>query len=368
MTTDDWVVLAMLWWRGRGRAAIARWLSDPAGAAQSGRDPDVSLGRALARIEASLAAPDRLTGARAAARSALESAKAAGMTVVPWSDPRYPTMLAAIQDPPPVLWIRGRVEALHAPAVAIVGSRAGSTYAREVGRALGSALAARGVTVVSGLARGVDASAHQGALAAEGRTAAVLGSSVDIVYPREHTGLAADVVRRGALVSELPPGTMPRPSHFPQRNRLISGLSRAVVVVEATERSGSLITARLALEQGREVMAVPGNALSGRNRGAHALIKDGAKLVEGVDDILEEIGPAPVEAGPSRPGAEDPVLRHLARGDSYDLDELIALSGIDGPRLLPRLLEHELAGRLARIAGGRFSRTAEGATLRGLDP
>jgi DNA processing protein len=368
MTTDDWVVLAMLWWRGRGRTAIARWLSDPAGAAQSGRDADVSLGRTLARIDASLAAPDRLTGARAAARSALQSASAAGMTVVPWSDTRYPTMLAAIQDPPPVLWIRGRVEALHAPAVAIVGSRAGSAYAREVGRELGSALAARGVTVVSGLARGVDASAHQGALAAEGRTVAVLGSSVDIVYPPDHTGLATDVVRRGAVVSELPPGTMPRPSHFPLRNRLISGLSRAVVVVEATERSGSLITARLALEQGREVMAVPGNVLSGRNRGAHALIKDGAKLVEDVDDILEEIGPAPVDAGSSRPDAEDPVLRHLARGDSYDLDELIALSGIDGPRLLPRLLEHELAGRLARIGGGRFSRTAEGAMPRGLDP
>ena len=368
MTTDDWVVLAMLWWRGRGRTAIARWLSDPAGAAQSGRDADVSLGRTLARIDASLAAPDRLTGARAAARSALQSASAAGMTVVPWSDTRYPTMLAAIQDPPPVLWIRGRVEALHAPAVAIVGSRAGSAYARDVGRELGSALAARAVTVVSGLARGVDASAHQGALAAEGRTVAVLGSSVDIVYPPEHIGLATDVVRRGAVVSELPPGTMPRPSHFPLRNRLISGLSRAVVVVEATERSGSLITARLALEQGREVMAVPGNVLSGRNRGAHALIKDGAKLVEDVDDILEEIGPAPVDAGSSRPGAEDPVLRHLARGDSYDLDELIALSGIDGPRLLPRLLEHEFAGRLARIGGGRFSRTAEGAMPRGLDP
>jgi DNA processing protein len=215
MTTDDWVVLAMLWWRGRGRTAIARWLSDPAGAAQSGRDADVSLGRTLARIDASLAAPDRLTGARAAARSALQSASAAGMTVVPWSDTRYPTMLAAIQDPPPVLWIRGRVEALHAPAVAIVGSRAGSAYARDVGRELGSALAARAVTVVSGLARGVDASAHQGALAAEGRTVAVLGSSVDIVYPPEHTGLATDVVRRGAMVSECRQARCPDHRTFP---------------------------------------------------------------------------------------------------------------------------------------------------------
>tara|TARA_B110000116_G_scaffold246913_1_gene238974 strand:- start:2737 stop:3177 length:441 start_codon:yes stop_codon:yes gene_type:complete len=139
------------------------------------------------------------------------------------------------------------------------------------------------------------------------------------------------------------------------RNRIISGLSRAVVVVEAAERSGSLITARLALEQGREVMAVPGNALSGRNRGAHALIKDGAKLVERVDDILEEIGPAP-SAERTPPTPLDPLLRQLAPGDSYDLDELIALSGLDGPRLLPHLLSLELDGRLARVAGGRFRR------------
>ncbi len=356
MTTDDWVAVAMMWWRGGGRAAIARWLSDPAGAARIGQEPGGSLRTAMATIDARLAAPDRVAGARAAAHHALQAARSAGMTVLPWSDSRYPTMLAAIPDPPPVLWLRGCAEALQTPSVAIVGSRAGSAYAREVGQELGSALASRGVTVVSGLARGVDASAHRGALAVDGRTVAVLGSSVDIVYPPEHTSLATDVVRRGALVSELPPGTMPRPSHFPLRNRLISGLSRAVVVVEAAERSGSLITARLALEQGREVMAVPGNVLSGRNRGAHALIKDGAKLVEHVDDILEEIGPAPADAPTARP-SEDPVLRHLARGDSYDFDELIALSGLDGPRLLPRLLELELDGRLARGAGGRFRRT-----------
>ena len=223
-----------------------------------------------------------------------------------------------------------------------------------------SSLAQRGVTVVSGLARGVDSAAHLGALAVRGRTVGVLGSGVDIVYPPEHTGLARDVLRRGALVSELPPGTTPRPAYFPQRNRLISGLSRAVVVVEASERSGSLITARLALEQGREVMAVPGNVLTGRNRGAHALLKDGAKVVEDVDDILEGIRPAGRVAGdaPAKGVAsQDPVLRHLSRGESYDLDDLIALSGLDGPRLLPRLLELELAGRVARREGGRFVQT-----------
>ena len=210
------------------------------------------------------------------------------------------------------------------------------------------------------LARGVDSAAHRGALAVDGRTVGVLGSGVDIVYPPEHSGLARDVVRRGALVSELPPGTTPRPAYFPQRNRLISGLSRAVVVVEASTRSGSLITARLALEQGREVMAVPGNVLNGRNRGAHALLKDGAKVVEDVADILEEIGLVGTQARDTRVDervSEDPVLRHLSRGESYDLDDLIALSGLDGPRLLPRLLELELAGRVARRDGGRFHRT-----------
>lgn len=355
MTTDDWVVLSMLWWHGRGRAAIARWLSDPAGAAHTSAHPPIPLASVLAEIDSSLSVPHRLERARADATEAMRAARVAGMHILTWSDTGYPTLLATIADPPPVLWIRGQVDALRTPAVAVVGSRAGSAYAREVGRELGSALAARGVTVVSGLARGIDAAAHQGALAADGRTVAVMGSSVDIVYPPEHTGLVAAVTGRGAVVSELPPGTGPRPAHFPMRNRLISGLSRAVVVVEAAERSGSLITARLALEQGREVMAVPGNALSGRNRGAHALIKDGAKLVETVDDILVEIGPAPAEeCRPSMPS--DPVLRQLAPGDSYDLDELIALSGLDGPRLLPHLLSLELEGRLARVPGGRFRR------------
>ena len=321
---------------------------------------DASLETVTAVIDAGLAAPGRLGRARAAARVALEAAHAGGIVAVPWSDRRYPTALAAIADPPPVLWLRGDPEALRAPAVAIVGSRAGSSYARDVGRELGSGLARHGVTVVSGLARGVDSAAHRGALVAAGRTVAVLGSGVDIVYPPEHSGLAHDVARRGALLSELPPGTAPKPAHFPQRNRLISGLSLAVVVVEASVRSGSLITARLALEQGREVMAVPGNVLSGRNRGAHALLKDGAKVVEDVDDILEEIRPAGLgirETPAAGPVPDDPVLRHLARGESYDLDDLIALSGLEGRRLLPRLLELELEGRVARRDGGRFVRT-----------
>ena len=357
MTLADWVALAMLWWKGGGRPAIVRWLVEPGRMAAGSR---ATLETVAAAIDPGFAASGRLTRARAAAQVALETARACGITAVPWSDTRYPTSLAVIADPPPVLWIRGDPDALRAPAVAIVGSRAGSAYARDVGRELGSGLAQRGVTVVSGLARGVDSAAHRGALAVDGCTVGVLGSGVDIVYPPEHSELARDMVRRGALVSELPPGTTPRPAYFPQRNRLISGLSRAVVVVEASERSGSLITARLALEQGREVMAVPGNVLNGRNRGAHALLKDGAKVVEDVDDILEEIEPAGRVAWDTRTDgvvSEDPVLRHLSRGESYDLDDLIALSGLDGPRLLPRLLELELAGRVARRDGGRFVRT-----------
>ena len=189
-----------------------------------------------------------------------------------------------------MLWTRGAIDVLNRPAVAIVGARAASPYGLSVAGRLASDLAAAGVVVVSGLARGVDSAAHRGALAARGTTIAVLGSGVDVVYPPEHAPLAAEIAASGAVISELTPGAAPLPQFFPQRNRIISGLSRAVVVIEAGEQSGSLITARLALEQGREVLAVPGNVLSGRNRGAHGLLRDGAKIVESADDILEELG------------------------------------------------------------------------------
>ena len=240
MTLDDWVALAMLWWKGGGRSAIVRWLVEPRGAGRMVEGARATLETVAAAIDPGLAASGRLDRARAAAQIALETAHAGGITAVPWSDTRYPTALAAIADPPPVLWIRGDPAALRVSSVAIVGSRAGSAYARDVGRELGSGLARRGVTVVSGLARGVDSAAHRGALGADGRTVGVLGSGVDIVYPPEYSRLARDMVRRGALVSELPPATTPRPAYFPQRNRLISGLSRAVVVVEASARSGVL--------------------------------------------------------------------------------------------------------------------------------
>jgi DNA processing protein len=298
-----------------------------------------------------------------AARAVRMRAHAAGMHVLAWDAARFPAALLATSDVPPVLWYRGNLDALQAPAVAVVGSRAASAVALETAERLGADLAARGITVVSGLARGVDSAAHRGALQT-GRTIAVLGSAVDHIYPSEHVTLACDIARAGLVVSEYPPGTPPLAFHFPMRNRIISGLSRAVVVIEATEKSGSLITASYALEQGREVMAVPGNVLSGRNRGAHALIRDGAKIVECADDIVEELGWASVPAAPVDQASSDaqastsgdPLLRVMHQGEAYDLDALAMASGVTAVRLLPRLLELELCGLVQRVEGGRFRR------------
>lgn len=288
------------------------------------------------------------------------------ISAIPRGDLRFPTALAAIHDPPDTLWVTGESDALRAPCVAIVGSRAASPYALEVARRLGADLARRNVAVVSGMARGVDSAAHRGALEAGGITIAVFGCGVDVIYPAEHRSLADRILERGALVSEFPPGTPPRREHFPQRNRIISGLSLAVVIVEAAEGSGSLITADFAMEQGRTVLAVPGNVLGGRNFGAHALLRDGAKLVECVDDILEELPPGlraeglglgeREESKPLKPASHDPVLRAMEEGDSYDLDEISDRSGVDRMKLLPRLLELELAGAVRRVEGGRFVR------------
>ena len=297
------------------------------------------------------------------ARTVRHRAESSGMGVLPWNDPRFPSCLLAIGDAPPVLWFRGLLETFNAPAVAIVGSRAASPPALATATQLAADLAAKGIVVVSGLARGVDSAAHRGALQS-GRTIAVLGSGLDRIYPREHRTLAEAIGRNGLVVSEYPPGTPALAFHFPMRNRLISGLSRAVVVVEANEKSGSLITAGCALEQGREVMAVPGLVLSGRNRGAHALIRDGAKIVESADDIVEELGWAdrmgrPVSGLTSNSASmtsKDPLLHVMEDGQAYDLDALVAATGQSGVRLLPRLLELELEGLVHRIEGGRFIR------------
>ncbi len=326
--------------------------------------PGLASAALVAETLARLALPgDCLAAADRQAAEALDAARRAGLEAIGWRDVRYPRLLAEIHDPPPVLWMRGDPAALAVPAVALVGARAASAAAIETARTLAADLARRGVAVVSGLARGVDSAAHEGALHGGGVTVAVLGSGADRMYPPEHEALARAIeARRGAIVSELPPGAPPRPEHFPARNRIISGLSRAVVIVQAAERSGSLITARCALEQGRDVMAVPGLVLSGRNHGAHALIKDGAKLVETVDDILEELpGLGQVPAAEDDSGKclfENDLSQTMPVGEPCTLDELAERTGLGAGVLLGRLLELELDGWVARAEGGRFVRVA----------
>jgi DNA processing protein len=325
--------------------------------------PEELLSR-LARLwhEEPAALARKLTETRDAAEAAIARGASSGLTPILWREATYPPMLAAIYDPPPVVWYRGDVSVLARPSIALVGARAGSTYALDVAERLGEGLVRRGFAVASGLARGVDGAAHRGAISGGGPTVAVLGSGADVIYPAEHRDLAEEVVRSGAILSEHPPGSGPRPEHFPLRNRIISGLSLAVVVIEASEKSGSLITARSALEQGREVMAVPGNVLSARNRGSHALLKDGAKLVEGVDDILEGLGVwAQPDADADRNTLIDqPLLSRMEDGEGYALEDLEALTGLPAPALLARLLELEMAGQVVRREAGRFMRLAKG--------
>jgi DNA processing protein len=302
----------------------------------------------------------RLETLRSRARAAVDRAKTLGITIVTAGEPAYPTWLGQIPDPPIVLWVRGCVEWLERPGVAIVGSRRASPAGLASAMHLAREVSRSGLVVTSGLARGIDGAAHRGALDAGGPTVAVLGNGPDLVYPAEHRALSAAILEQGALVSEFPPGTRSFASHFPLRNRIISGLSRAVVVVEANERSGSLITARAALEQGRDVLAVPGPVAGGGHRGCHSLIKDGARLVESVEDILEEIRWARPAAPRVEPGDKDKEVSHLEKvirpGEIVTLEELAARSGLPGPVLLAALGRLEVAGRIVRMAGGTFAR------------
>lgn len=300
--------------------------------------------------------PAAIATARAWADRALERAAKTGLTPIPVHDERYPPWLRQIVDPPIVIWVNGVLPDPMQTAVAVVGSRHATPTGLALGRQLGEGLAEAGLLVVSGLARGVDGVSHEGALAAGGKTLGVLGCGADVIYPAEHRDLTARVAASGGVVSELLPGTTPKPQYFPLRNRIIAGLSRAVVVIEAGFQSGSLITARMALEQGRDVLAVPGNVLSGRNRGCHALIKDGARLVETVGDVLEELGWA--HAGDSRPGNGDKLLKisalesKMAAGETYDADGLAAITGWAPSQLLAELATLEINGRLVRVPGG----------------
>lgn len=282
-----------------------------------------------------------------------------GQGAVPWcfrmdcihlGTTEYPALLPEISDPPASLWTRGDRSILSATVVAVIGARNASHEGLIAAGEIAFDLARAGIVVASGLARGIDSAAHRGALDGGGKTIAVLGTGIDRVYPAENDRLTERIAASGLLLTEFPPGTLPQDWHFPKRNRIISGLSRAVVVVEAMERSGSLITARLAADQGRDVMAVPGTFVGGRNRGANALLRDGAKLVESAVDILQELGldGTLAQRGP---------LRESPEVVEFTVDQVAEQMKITPGEALARLLEWELTGEVQRIGSGRFART-----------
>jgi DNA processing protein len=302
-----------------------------------------------------------------------------GARLLCWGEPLYPSTLAAVEDAPPVLALIGREELLAAPIVAVVGARNASANGRRLAQELAAGLGEAGIVVVSGLARGIDAAAHTGAL--ETGSVAVLAGGVDIVYPEENRGLHEALARQGAIVAELPIGTEPQARHFPRRNRIISGMALGVVVVEAAARSGSLITARYALDQGREVFAVPGSPLDPRSRGANDLLRNGATLTESAADVIAQLGPA-LHNGPAprpRRSAEtlplpldhpSPAPAPVAVPDEFGtemileklsptpvaVDELVRQCQLSAAVVATLLLELELAGRIERHPGNLVSR------------
>ena len=283
--------------------------------------------------------------------------------LVAWDDPHYPQQLIALGDAPAGLFFIGRPELLNRPMLAIVGSRHGTPQGLENGYEFAKALSTAGLTIVSGLALGIDAAAHRGALEAEGSTIACVGTGLDRVYPSANRDLARRIAQSGGLVSEFAPGMPPLRANFPRRNRLISGLAKGVLVVEATLDSGSLITARLAGEQGREVFAIPGSIHSPLSKGCHRLIRDGAKLVETVADVLDELGLDSIRAPAGKGdiaehegiGSHRAIVRALG-GDPCDLDTLVARTRLPAEDVTAALVELEIEGHVAALPGGRWQR------------
>jgi DNA processing protein len=289
---------------------------------------------------------------------------ASGARIVTFTSAYYPKSLFEIPDPPPFLYVQGTLHC-HETAVAIVGSRRATAYGLQTTARLAGLLAGHGVTVISGMARGVDTAAHKGALAAGGRTIGVLGCGIDMIYPPENRKLFQEMVEKGSLVSEFPLGTLPLAENFPRRNRIISGLSRGVLVVEAAENSGSLITAQYALEHGRDVFAVPGNISFATSRGSNRLIKQGAKLVDCVEDILEELpcsGSTSGTEGPQVPAVrsfsltpkEAAVYEVLARSPLH-IDDIIAQTELTAGEVSSMLLHLELKGAVTPLPGTHYS-------------
>lgn len=297
--------------------------------------------------------------APASATSTLEWLTEPGNALLTLADAAYPRALLEITDPPPLLYAKGNMALLAAPAIAIVGSRNATPQGEKTAEEFAQALSEQGYCVISGLALGIDGAAHRGALRARGGTIAVVGTGLDIVYPGKHRQLAHQISQQGLLLSEFPLGTPSMARNFPRRNRIISGLSQGCLVVEAHLQSGSLITARLAAEQGREVFAIPGSIHSPVSKGCHALIKQGAKLVDSMHDIIEELGGSASPVATSTPSGDDasahPLLQQLGF-DPVGIDGLIERTGMTSDALSAALLMLELEGKIASLPGGRYQR------------
>lgn len=361
---DDWLWLVHR--VGVGRAVMRRLLAS-LGSPGAVATADIDALRLLVGAKPAEALQSKPEGH--AARVAHTRAWLAGhpnRRVMTLADADYPLALLQTADPPLLLYMQGRCELLSAASVAIVGSRKPTPQGLETAQLFASQLSRAGWTVVSGLAAGIDGAAHAGGLQGSGSTIAVVGTGLDHVYPRAHAALARRIAEEGLMLSEFALDMPPLAEHFPQRNRIIAGLARGTLVVEAALRSGSLITARQATEAGREVFAIPGSIHSPQARGCHALLRDGAKLAESVEDILEELASAPHQAtmdvsivpaaaATPEPETDDEVLRALGH-DPATLDALIARCGWPAPALNVRLMELELEGRIARLPGGLFQR------------
>jgi DNA processing protein len=368
--TQAWLILARA--PGLHAGQLADWLSagaTPPMLARESRTALASLGLSDTTIQ-SLLRPDGAALARDA-----EWLERPQRTLVTWGSPSYPPLLASIPDPPLVLFVDGDADALALPQLAMVGSRNPTALGRDTAVQFAEHLAESGLAITSGLALGIDAASHRGALKADGRTVAVLGCGLDAIYPRENAPLAAEIVARGgALVADLPTGTPPLKPHFPRRNRIISGLSVGTLVVEAALQSGSLITARLAGEQGREVFAIPGSIHNTMARGCHRLIRQGAKLVENSHDIFIELGA--LLSGPQFAGTPEPsdakgefrqrldndyeILLDALGFEAAGVDTLVARTGLEAAAVASMLLILELDGRVQQQPGGRFSRRLPG--------
>jgi DNA processing protein len=287
---------------------------------------------------------------------AIRWAEGPGHAVLTLADGAYPRQLLEIPDPPALLYVSGNAQLLASQALALVGSRNATPQGLENAHAFARTFSEAGLTIVSGLAIGVDSAAHRGGLQGRGSTIAVLGTGIDVTYPRRNGALATEISSRGALVSEFPLGTEPHAGNFPRRNRLISGLARGCLVVEAALDSGSLITARFAADQGREVFAIPGSIHSPLSKGCHALIKQGAKLVESAQDVLEELGVSGRAAASAPETVPGHALLEKMGFDPCDIDELIGRSGLPVEVVTAALLELELEGRIAGLPGGLYQR------------